>query len=83
MDSNKPVIVKRSNQSSEKTQRHFQASEQSSAEPVEQPNIEQPEQPQAVVHLESLAETSLDASVYGSGWGITELMDELGGRYDG
>lgn len=83
MDSNKPVIVKRSNQSTEKTQRHFQVNEQSNAEPVPQPDIEQPEQPQAMVHLESLAETSLDQSVYSSGWSITELTDELGGRYDG
>lgn len=83
MDSNKPVIVKRSNQSTEKTQRHFQASEQSNVEPVEQPDIEQPEQPQAMVHLESLAETPLDESVYSSGWSITDLMDELGGRYEG
>lgn len=83
MDSNKPVIVKRSNQSTEKTQRHFQANEQSNAEPVLQPDIEQPEQPQAAVQLESLAETSLDESIYGSGWSLTELTDELGGRYDG
>ena len=83
MDSNKPVIIKRSNQSTEKTQRHFQPSQQSNTEPVPQPDIEQPEQPQAVIHLESLAEPSLDVSVYGSGWSITELMNEFGGRYDG
>ena len=82
MNSNKPIIIKRSNQSTEKTQRHFQPS-QSHTEPVKQPDIEQPEQPQAVVHLESLAETPLDASVYGSGWSVAELMDEFGGRYDG
>lgn len=82
MDSNKPVIVRRSNQSTEKTQRYFQPSQQSNTEPVSQPDIEQPEQPQAIVHLESLAETSLDQSVYGSGWSITELTNELGGRYD-
>lgn len=83
MHSDRPVIVKRSNQSSAKTQRRFQPSQQLNTEPVPQPDIEQPEQPQAVVHLESLAETRLDASVYGSGWSITDLMDELGGRYEG
>lgn len=83
MDSSKPVIVKRSNQSSEKTQRHFQPSQKSNTEAVAQPEVEQPEQPQAVVHLESLVETPLDASVYGSGWSIAELMDEFGGRYEG
>ena len=82
MNSKKPVIIKRSNQSTEKNQRHFQPI-QSNTEPVEQPNIEQPEQPQAEVHLVSLAETPLDASVYGSGWSIAQLMDEFGGRYDG
>lgn len=83
MDSNKPVIVKRSNQSTEKTQRHFQPIQQSNTEPVPQLDIEQPEQPQAVVHFESLAENPLDQSVYGSGWSVTELMNEFGGRYDG
>lgn len=80
MDSNKPVIVKRLNQSTEKTQRHFQPIQRSNIEPTPQPDIEPPEQPQAVVHLESLAETPLDASVYGSGWSIAELMNEIGGR---
>ena len=82
MNSKKPVIIKRSNQSTEKNQHPFQPI-QSNTEPVEQPNIEQPEQPQAEVHLVSLAETPLDASVYGSGWSIAQLMDEFGGRYDG
>ena len=83
MDSKKPVIVKRSNQSTQKTQRHFQPSQQSNMELTSQLEIEQPEQPQAVVHLESLAETPLDASVYASGWSIAELMNEFGGRYEG
>jgi hypothetical protein len=83
MDSKKPVIVKRSNQSTEKTQRHFQPSQQSKMEPTSHPEIEQPEQPQAGVHLDSLAETPLEASVYGSGWSVAELMDEFGGRYNG
>lgn len=81
MNSNKPVIVKRSNQSTDKTQRHFQPSQQSKMEPTSQHEIEQPEQPQAMIHLESLAETPLDASVYCSGWSVAELMDEFGERY--
>jgi hypothetical protein len=83
MNSKKPVIVKRSNQSTQKTQRHFQPSQQSNMEPTSQLEIEQPEQPQAVVHLESLAETPLDALVYGTGWSVAELMDEFDGRYNG
>ena len=83
MNSNKPVIIKRSNQSTEKTQRHFQPIQQSNTEPAPQPDIEQPEQPQAVVHLESLAEIPRDQSMYGSGWSVAELMNEFGVRYDG
>lgn len=77
MDSKKPVIIKRSNQPQVKTQPRSQTIQQSNIEPVEQPEIEQPE---PVVHLESLAETTLDESVYGSGWSITELMNEFNGR---
>lgn len=83
MNSNKPIIFKRSNQSTDKTQRHFQPSQQSKMEPTSQPEIEQPEQPQAMIHLESLAETPLDASVYCSGWSVAELMTEFSGRFDG
>lgn len=77
MDSKKPVIVKRLNQPQVKTQPRSQTIQQSNIEPVEQPEIEQPE---PVVHLESLAETTLDESVYGSGWSMTELMNELSER---
>lgn len=83
MDSNKPVIVKRSNQSTEKTQRHFQPIQQSNTEPASQPDMEQQEQPEAVIHLESLAETPLDESVYGSGWNVAQLMNEFSWRYYG
>ncbi len=83
MNSDKPVIVKRSNQSTEKTQRHFQPIQQSAIESVPQLEIEQPEQPLAVRHLESLAETPRDESIYGSGWSVAQLMDEFSWRYDG
>ena len=83
MNSNKPIIVNRSNQSTDKTQRRFQPIQQSATEPIEQPQIEQPEQPEPIVHLESLAETTLDESVYGSGWSLAQLMSEFTGRYDG
>lgn len=82
MDSTKPVIIKRSNQSTEKTQRHFQPIQQSNIEAIPQLEIEQPEQPVAVGHLESLAEPSRDESIYGSGWSVAELMNEFSGRYD-
>lgn len=77
MDSKKPVIVKRLNQPQVKTQPRSQTIQQSNIEPVKQPEIEQPE---PVVHLESLAETTLDESVYGSSWSVTELINELSER---
>lgn len=83
MDSNKPIIVKRSNQSTEKTQRRFQPIQQSATEPGEQPQVEQPEQPEPVIQLQSLAEPPIDQSIYGSGWSVAELMTEFSGRYDG
>lgn len=83
MDSSKPVIVKRSSQSTEKTQRRFQPIQQSLAEPVEQIDVEQPEQPELVIQLQSVAEPLIDQSIYGSGWSVAQLMTEFSGRYDG
>lgn len=83
MNSKKPIIVKRSNQSTEKTQRRFQPIEQLPTEPAQQPEIEQPEQPELVINLQSLAEPPIDQSIYGSGWSVAELMNEFSGRYDG
>lgn len=80
MNSNKSLVVKRSNQSTQKTQRRFQPIHQSATEPVEQPQIEQPEQPEPELYLESLAEPPIDQSIYGSGWSVAELMTEFSGR---
>lgn len=93
MDSKKPIIVKRSNlsnqktqqrsnESTEKTQRRFQPLPQSAAEPVEPREIEQPEQPEPVIQLQSLAEPPIDQSIYGSGWSVAQLMTEFSWRYD-
>ncbi|MBE9192503.1 hypothetical protein IQ230_19545 [Gloeocapsopsis crepidinum LEGE 06123] len=35
------------------------------------------EQPTPLVQLESLVESYLDESVYGSGWSVTELLNEF------
>ncbi len=80
MNSEKPIIVKRSTQASVKPQRCSQLVQESVIDPVEQPEIEQPEQPEAVVPLESLAEPPKDESIYGSGWSLAQLMNEFGGR---
>ena len=50
---------------------------------VQQVEIEQPEQPEPVRHLESLAEPSREESVFGSGWSVPQLMNEFSGRYSG
>lgn len=73
MDSNEIVTVKRADRSTPKPK---------PVEPIEQPEIEQPQQPLTVV-LESLAEPSRDESVYGSGWNVNELLDEFNERYNG
>lgn len=48
--------------------------------PEEQPEIEQPEEPDPVVHLESLIEPTREESVYGTGWSWAELVNEFSGR---
>jgi hypothetical protein len=81
MDSKKPVIIKRSTQPPAEPQRRSQLVQESVIEtPVKQPDIEQPEQPEPELYLESLAESPIDQSVYGSGWSVAELMDEFSGR---
>ena len=50
------------------------------SQPQEQPQIEPPEQPEPVVHMESLAEFPKDESVYGSGWSLAQLMNEFSAR---
>lgn len=83
MDSHKPIIVKRPSQPPVKPQRRSQLIPESVIEPAQQPEIEQPEQPEPEMYLESLAEFPRDESVYSSGWSVAELMTEFSGRYDG
>lgn len=83
MNSEKPIMVKRSNQPL-KPQHRSQLVQKSVTEPpVEQPEIEQPEQPEPAIQLQSLAEPPIDQSIYSSGWSVAELMNEFSGRYDG
>lgn len=83
MNSEKPIIVKRSTQSQVLPQLRSQLVQPSVIEPVEQPEIEQPEQPKPAIQLQSLAEPPIDQSIYGSGWSVAELLNEFSGRYDG
>jgi hypothetical protein len=90
MNSKKPIIVKRSTQSEASTQsevlpqrRSRLVQESDNVEPVPQIDVEQPEQPEPVIQLQSVAEPPIDQSIYGSGWSVAELMTEFSGRYDG
>lgn len=83
MDSNRIVKVKRLDKPIEKSKPPAQLVQQldPNIEPVSEPEIEQPEQPEPVVHLKSLAEPTREESVYGSGWSVAQLMNEFSGRY--
>lgn len=90
MNSKKPIIVKRSTQPEASTQpevlpqrRSRLVQESDNVEQVQQIDVEQPEQPEPVIQLQSLAEPPIDQSIYGSGWSVAELMNEFSGRYDG
>lgn len=52
-------------------------------EPTQPLEIEQPEQPAPPLRLESLAETAPDESMFGTGWSMTELLNEFSGKYNG
>lgn len=81
MDSKKPVIVKRSAQSQVLPSRHSRLVQESdNVEQVQQIDVEQPEQPEPVIQLQSVAEPPIYQSIYGSGWSVAELMTEFSGR---
>ena len=82
MDTNKIVAVKRA-PTTAKPQLLSQRLQQSETEAVQQPQIEQPEQPEPVGHVESLTEPLRDDSIYGSGWNLAQLMNEFSERTQG
>jgi hypothetical protein len=82
MNSGKPVIVKRSAQSQALPQRRSRLVQESdNVEQVQQIDVEQSEQPEPVIQLQSLAGPPIDQSIYGSRWSVTELMTEFSGKY--
>lgn len=81
MNSKKPIIVKRSAQSEVLPQRRSRLVQESdNVEQVQEIDVEQPEQPEPVIQLQSVAEPPIDQSIYGSGWSVAELMDKFSGR---
>lgn len=78
MNSKKPLIVKRSAQSEVLPSRRSRLVQKSdNVEQVQQIDVEQPEQPEPVIQLQSVAEPPIDQSIYGSGWSVGELMTEF------
>lgn len=76
LDSNRIVAVKPASKPVVKPQLISQPVQK----PEAQPEIEQPEEPEPLVHLESLVEPTREESVYGSGWSWAELVNEFSGR---
>lgn len=80
MTSNTFIKIKRPTQPKPQHQQSSSVDEQPEVEPTQPVEIEQPEQPAPPVQLESLAEVAPDESVCGSGWSVTELLNEFNDR---
>lgn len=80
MPSNEFVKVKQSIKPTQNSQSPFQTTTREELVPVEAPEIEQPEQLAATEQLQPVVEVPPDASVFGCGWSVTELMNEFSGR---
>lgn len=80
MTSNTFIKIKRPTKPKPQTQQSSPVDEQPEVEQTQPVEIEQPEQPEPPVQLESLAEVTPDQSVCGSGWSVTELLNEFSGR---
>lgn len=80
MTSHTFIKIKRPIKPTPPTQDLPQVDEQLEAEPTQPLEIEQPEQPAPVVKLESLAEVAPDESMFGTGWSMTELLNEFSSR---
>lgn len=79
MTSNTFIKIKRPTKPAAKTEL-LEVTTPPEVEPTQPVEIEQPEQPAPPVKLESLAEATPDQSVCGSGWSVTELLNEFSGR---
>lgn len=80
MTSSTFIKIKRPTKPTPQPQQPSKVDEQLELEPMQPVEIEQPEQPAPPVQLESLAEVTPDQSVCGSGWSVTELLNEFSGR---
>lgn len=78
-DSNNVITVIRTNKPT-KPLLLSQPVQQLEIESVQEPEIEHLEQPEPESYMYSLIEPPRNESVYGSGWSVTELMNEFSGR---
>jgi len=80
MTSNNFIKIKRPTKPAPQPQDLSQVQEQLEVEPTQPLEIEQPEQPAPAAALESLAEVPPDESMFGTGWSMTELLNEFSSR---
>ncbi|KJH69634.1 hypothetical protein [Aliterella atlantica] len=80
MNSDNFIKIKQPNRATPKPQKPTQEAPPAEVEPTAPLEIEQPEQPAPAAQLESLAEVTPDQSVCGTGWSITQLLNEFSGR---
>ena len=80
MTSHTFIKIKRPTKPTPQLQNLPQAQEQLEVEPTQPLEIEQPEQPAPPLRLESLAEAAPDESMFGTGWSMTELLNEFSSR---
>ena len=80
MNSNNFIKIKPPNKPTPPTQSHPQDTAPVVEEPTQPLEIEQPEQPAPPLRLESLAEVAPDESMFGTGWSMTELLNDFSSR---
>lgn len=80
MTSNTFIKIKRPTKATPQPQELSQIDEQLEIESIQPFEIEQPEQSEPPVQLETLAEAASDESMFGTGWSMTELLNEFSSR---
>ncbi len=80
MTSNTFIKIKRPAKPTPQPQSPSQAAIPTDAQPTQLLEIEQSEQPETTVQSGLVAEISLEESVFGCGWSVTELLNEFSGR---
>jgi len=80
MTSNTFIKIKRPTKATPQPQELSQIDEQLEIESIQPFEIEGIEQSEPPVQLESLAEAPPDESIFGTGWNVTELLNEFSGR---